>query len=94
MSQFKKTDDLAVKVGEFQQDGETKGRYENVGHILSDGDREMYMIKRTFNPAGVPNPDGRDTVLLSRFAVRAKEQSRTPAKPAARGGEFSDEIPF
>lgn len=88
---YRKTDDLVVKVGEYQKDGETKGRYENVGQILNDGERELYMIKRTFNPAGVPNPDGRDSVLLSRFPVRDQEQS----KPAARADEpYSDAIPF
>lgn len=90
---YRKTDDLAVKVGEFQQDGKTKGRYENVGLILSDGERELYMIKRTFNPAGVPNPDDKDSVLLSRFPVRDQEQSKP--KPAPSDDEpYNDRIPF
>jgi hypothetical protein len=89
---YRKTDDLVVKVGEYQKDGETKGRYENVGQILSDGERELYMIKRTFNPAGVPNPDGKDSVLLSRFAVREQEQGKPAARPEAE--PYSDKIPF
>jgi hypothetical protein len=28
---YTKTHDLAVKVGEYQKGGETKGRYENIG---------------------------------------------------------------
>jgi hypothetical protein len=90
---YTKTHDLAVKVGEYQKGGETKGRYENIGQILSDGQNELVMIKRTFNPAGVPNPDGRDSVLVSKFAAGDSK----PAKPApSRGEPFDDsqDLPF
>lgn len=64
-----KLKDLAVKTGSYTTAaGETKGRYENVGHILQmDDGRKIMLLKRTFNPAGVPNPDHRDWVILSVF---------------------------
>jgi len=70
----KKTYDIAVKVGEYEQGGETKGRYENVGAILKGDNGSFIIMKRTFNPAGVPNPDERDTCLLSLFPAKEKEQ--------------------
>lgn len=76
---FQKTHDLAVKVGSYEKNGETKGRYINVGFVLKDGDgKSMILLNRTFNPAGVPNPDNKDTVIISRFEVKDKQQS-TPA---------------
>ena len=88
---YQKTDDLTVKVGEYQKDGQTKGRYLKVGMVLSDGQNELFLIDRTFNPAGVPNPDGKDSVLISRFAVDRQRQD----KPApSRDEPYSDAIPF
>ena len=89
---YSKTHDLAVKVGEYTKNGETKGRYENVGHILNNGENKLLMIKRTFNPAGVPNPDDKDSIILSVFPVREQE---TPKPEAAKPSEpFADDIPF
>lgn len=69
-----KTHDLAVKVGEYKQDGETKGRYENVGALMEGKDGPFVILKRTFNPAGVPDlsGEGRDSVIISCFEVEQK----------------------
>ena len=94
--------DLAVKTGEYQDgDGNTKGRYENIGKVIQ-GDDGFYMIlKRTFNPAGVPNPQDRDSVLVSMFEPREREpapQQSTPSEraqaPAPGGGGFADDVVF
>ena len=79
---FRKTHDLAVKVGSYtDREGREKGRYENVGHILQgDQGAKLMLLKRTFSPAGVPNPDGRDTVILSVFEVRDERGSQAPTQ--------------
>lgn len=41
---YTQTDDLAVKTGEYQKDGETKGRFENIGRVLNDGENELYLV--------------------------------------------------
>lgn len=75
---FKKVSDLVVKVGTYEKNGETKARYVNVGLVLKDDDeKSMILLNRTFNPAGVPNPDNKDTVIISRFDVKDKQQSST-----------------
>lgn len=97
--------DLAVKVGEYQKDGETKSRYENVGSVMQ-GDNGFYMIlKRTFNPAGVPNPEDRDSVIVSMFEPRNQQQGgqssqygnsapqQSQAAPAS-DDPFGDSVPF
>jgi len=90
-------DTLAVRVSSYQQDGQTKFRYRNVGRILvSDDGREMITIDRTFNPAGVL-PDGRDSVVVYRFQAREKEAARAPdafPKGYQPSQEELDDIPF
>ena len=90
--------DLAVKTGEYTTNGETKGRYENVGAVMM-GDKGPYlMLKRTFNPAGVPNPEDRDSVLISCFEPKQQgqqqPQQRPQPEPAQGGDDFDPDVPF
>lgn len=64
-----KLKDLAVKVGSYTDNqGLEKGRYENIGAIMQSDDGNMFvMLKRTFNPAGVPGNADRDSILVSAF---------------------------
>lgn len=72
--------DAVVKTGEYQSNGETKGRYENVGSIMQ-GDNGMFMIlKRTFNAAGVPNPDNKDSVIVSFFESQQQGQQNNQSQ--------------
>lgn len=91
--------DLAVKTGEYEKDGETKSRYENVGSLWKNDDGDtMLSIKRTFNPAGVPNPDNRDSVLVSMFEPRSGEKApaeKKQEKPKPKAPPIDDDdIPF
>lgn len=65
---YHKKYDLAVKVGTYEKNGETKGRYKNVGLILeNDEGKKMVMIDPTFNFAAVRREDGKDMVMVSMF---------------------------
>lgn len=78
----KKIYDLAVKTGEYEVDGETKGRYMNIGAMMENDDEEPFLLLNAmFNPAGIAaiNNDGRDTILISCFEPREKEQKEKPA---------------
>ena len=79
----KKVYDIAVKTGEYQDSqGNTKGRYQNVGAVIK-GDNGPYIImERWFNPAGVPNPDSRSNLVLSLFEPRQSDQQ--PQQQAAQ----------
>lgn len=74
--------DVAVKVGEYEKGGEIKGRYINVGAILQGKDGPYLVLERTFNPAGVPNPENRSNLILSLFAPRDAQQPHAQQKPA------------
>ena len=65
---MKKVKDLAVKVAEKN--------WVNIGCIMEKDDGGKFMImNRTFNPAGVPNPENRDTLIVSMFDVKPKDES-------------------
>jgi len=85
----KKTHDLAVKVGEYEKDGQTKNRYVNIGMILEKDDGGRFMLlNRSFNPAGVPFKEGSETIMVSMFSVKSGEQNEDKTPPT------DDDIPF
>ena len=67
--------DVTVKTGEYTNgQGETKGRYENIGTMMQGDNGPFLILKRTFNPAGVPNPENKDSVICSCFAPDNQQQ--------------------
>jgi hypothetical protein len=96
----RKVKELAVKVREYQNNqGETKAVWKNVGSMMKTDDGGFFLIlDRTFNPAGLPNPENRDTFMVSVFDVKddnqqAPQQQRQAPAPQQHTG-FSDDIPF
>ena len=84
----RKAYDLAVKVGEYQKDGQTKNRYLNIGAVIEKDDGGKFiLLDRTFNPAGVPNPENRENVMVSLFENKGGGQG------ALNPGN-GDDIPF
>ena len=70
-----KIKDAAIKTGEYtdQQTGEIKARWSNVGAVMKDEKGDTYLVMdRTFNPAGVPNPDNRSNVIIGLFDPRVR----------------------
>jgi hypothetical protein len=94
--------DAVVKTGSYtNSNGEEKARYENVGSVF-EGDKGPFLVlKRTFNPAGVPFKDGSDSIMVSLFEPKQDDQrqaapqrqQRAPQRQQAQ--DFPDEqIPF
>lgn len=98
----KKIRDIAVKTGEYTDNqGNTKGRWQNVGSLMKGDDGgEFIVMNRWFNPAGVPNPDQRDSVLLSCFPLRDQDGGQPAPAPAPQPApapaaiSVDDDIPF
>lgn len=86
-----KTHDICVKTEPYKQDGILKFRFANVGKVLSDGTKEIYILDRTFNPAGAFD-DGKGGVVL--FMFEAKERARYPDPAKPRTQEELDDMPF
>ena len=94
----KKVYDLAVKIGSYKnRDGEEKAKYLNIGAIIEKDDGGRFMLmNRTFNPAGVPNPENKETFIVSMFsAERSQGEPETQSAEKTEENPFSsDEIPF
>jgi hypothetical protein len=77
--------DLVVKVGEYTDgQGQTKGRFKNVG-VMMDGDKGPYiLLDRTFNPAGVGGNEGRESIIVSLY--EPKDGVGQQQAPAAKSG--------
>lgn len=68
---------LTAKTGEYQKDGQTKGRYTDLGVILSNNNGEYMLLDPTVNLAGVlvkqnamaraAGQQERDSVMVSIF---------------------------
>lgn len=102
--------DLAVKVSEYQdQQGNKKGRWQNVGAVMQGDDGGKFiMLAKWFNPAGVPDFSGRggESLLLSMFEPKdqngqqqgggQQQQQRQAPPPQQRApqNQYDDEIPF
>lgn len=87
--------DIAVRVGSYtDSQGNDKGRWQNVGALMKGDDgNEFIILQRWFNPAGVPNHDDRESVILSCFALR-DQQGDHQATKASAGGWPDDGVPF
>lgn len=85
----KKLYDLVVKTGTYENNGETKNRYQNMGAVMEkeDGGRFIF-IDRTFNPAGLPNPENRNNIIVSMFKKDGNGQGGQAPIPS------DDDIPF
>lgn len=82
--------DAVVKTGEYQNgQGETKSRYENIGTVMQGDNGKFLILKRTFNTAGVPNPDNKDSVIVSFFEPQqSNNQSQNNAPQNNQGSQY------
>lgn len=101
----KRLNDLVVKVGEYTNSkGEKKTQYHNVGAELQGDDGSTYLlIDRYFNPAGVPDFNGKGSARIAVWKFPPREQNNSASTPEqnasrsanTRGNEIqNDDIPF
>ena len=64
--------DIVATVGTYQKNGEIKNRFKNVGVVMEKDGKPFILLDRIFNPAGLPNPQSKDTILLSLYEPKDK----------------------
>ena len=97
--------DLVVKVGEYTDgQGQTKGRFKNVGVMMEGQNGPYILLDRTFNPAGVGGNDGRESIIVSLYEPKAdgnqpssvqqqhSQQKANAFQPQPR--DLQDDVPF
>ena len=94
--------DAVVVTGTYQDaSGQNKNRSMNVGSVLQRDDGSFFLVlNRTFNPAGVPNPENRDTLIVNFYDPKPKDgqqpapQSAARPQPAPANTAMDDDEPF
>lgn len=92
----RKTHDLSVVIGEYtDRDGNTKKRYQNVGALMEGDNGPFIMLAKWFNPAGIQDSRGGESLLVSCFAPREQQgQYQQKPQPQQRQAQFDSDIPF
>ena len=89
--------ECVVALGEYQDgSGQTKTRWQNVGAVIQTDKGFMMLLDRTFNPAGMPNPENRTNIVINLFEPqqrdqqgngRQSQQSSQQYRQASQGGQ-------
>lgn len=94
----RKTHDLAVVIGEYQdRDGNTKRRYQNIGALMESDKGPFIMLAKWFNPAGVIDARGGESLMVSCFEASKDKQQQRPqqqTRQPAPQDDYNDDIPF
>ena len=69
--------DLAVKTREYTDtNGNKKAVWLNIGSQWQGQDGSTYIrLNASFNPAGIPRKDGSDSIIVSMFKPKEKQNS-------------------
>ena len=86
--------DLCVATRHYKDNsGNDKAVWENIGSILKNEDgRTFMMLKAHFNPAGIQRKDGSESILVSMFPPKARQQESDP--PDFNPDSYDPNIPF
>ena len=86
--------DVVAKVGEYQdQSGQTKPRWQNVGAVVTTENGHALLLNKTFNPAGLAEPD-RESVMLNLFEPKERGQAQAPQQSAPPADDWDSDLPF
>jgi hypothetical protein len=96
--------DLAVKTGSYTNDqNEEKNRYQNIGAVMESNNGKFILLYKWFNPAGIPDERGGDSIVVSMFKPKPRQNQQAQPAPnvtapavstTATAAGFDDDIPF
>lgn len=66
---------ITVKVGSYEKDGVTKGRYQTVGKVMEKDDNSRFiLIDPLFNFGAVKREEGRDMIICNLMEPKDNNQ--------------------
>lgn len=90
--------DLAIKTGEYEKNGEKKGRYKNIGAVMEGQNGPYILLDSTcisMQLFALVNKDRRDSVIVSMFEPKGSEQSGQSKQAEQPASNLDDDsIPF
>lgn len=104
-----KTHDIAIKVGEYEVNGEKKNRYKNIGAMMEGDNGPFLLIDTTvlgMSVNYVANPKRQERIIASLFETKDRDERggkdggkgskgrQISNNPEDRRPDFDDEIPF
>ena len=75
--------DMCVATRKYSKDGQDKTMWENIGAIISSDKNPFMMLKAHFNPAAIARKDGSESILVSLFKPKSKQDN-------SNGNDFQD----
>ena len=83
--------DLCVATHRYtDKEGNEKNAYENIGAILEKEEGKPYMmLKAHFNPAGITRKEGSESILVSLFKPKSKQDNSNGNDIQDFGSSFS-----
>ncbi len=66
---------ITCKIGTYEKNGETKGKYQTVGKVMEKDDGSRFIFIDPFFNFGAVNRDGKDSVICS--LMEPKENNQT-----------------
>ena len=78
---------LSVATSKYQdRDGKERTNWENIGSLYeNDKGGKFITLKATFNPAGLERKQGTDSIIISLFPPKDKEQLQSQSRSSAVG---------
>ena len=68
--------DLCVATRTYKSNGQDKTNWENVGALLqNDEGKKFIMLKAHFNPAAIQRKEGSESIIISMFKSKQKQQN-------------------
>ena len=90
---MKKKYDVVVATEKYtNSQGEEKTKWQNIGAVMQNEKGFFMFLDRTFNPAGVANPDNKSNVILSFFEPKQQSSSSQTNQPQGRAQESIEQI--
>lgn len=89
--------EVVARVGEYEKDGQTKSKWQNVGVVMQTDKGHILLLEPWFNPGGLPR-DG-DKAILSLFepnegGSRGQSNARDSGSQGRTDYDDDESIPF
>ena len=82
--------DLCVATRTYKANGQDKTNWENIGALFqNDEGKKFIMLKAHFNPAAIQRKEGSESILISMFKPKSKQDNQQQNSNSSNAGNNS-----